>query len=160
MSDSAPREPRRDLDELIAQFEDEVRKRPTPAEIAEAEKVEAADAPAVAKQAAPPVTATPAQSSVEAEFDLTPVTAPAPAIAPMASAPAKAQPPPAALEDLQTWWAGGGRVELELAGGQKRTIFTRVLGDGPWLTMIHGFPHVLPGTGRPWRRRLPPGTGC
>jgi pimeloyl-ACP methyl ester carboxylesterase len=44
------------------------------------------------------------------------------------------------VEDLQTWWAGGERVELELPSGARYAIFTRVLGEGPWLTLIHGFP--------------------
>ena len=41
---------------------------------------------------------------------------------------------------VHIWWAAGERIELELPGGVKRTIFARVAGNGPWMTLIHGFP--------------------
>ena len=120
MSDSPPAEPQKDLEELIAQFEEEVRKRPTPDEIAAAE-----EAGETIEYRAPEVAEEPA--------------APPPS-APPAAAPVASSSPQAGVEDLQAWWAGGERVELDLGDGGKRTIFTRVLGDGPWLTLIHGFP--------------------
>jgi pimeloyl-ACP methyl ester carboxylesterase len=43
------------------------------------------------------------------------------------------------LSALEQWWAGGERVALEL-GGMPRSIFTRRLGSGPSLTLLHGFP--------------------
>ena len=64
------------------------------------------------------------------------IAAPAPAVAqPPAPAPVPAMPP-----DIEAWWKAGKRVDLALPGGRRYAIFTRVVGDGPWLTMIHGFP--------------------
>ncbi|MFN2466384.1 MAG: alpha/beta fold hydrolase [Candidatus Dormibacteria bacterium] len=60
-----------------------------------------------------------------------------------AAGPPPVEPPLATpvtgLEDIAAWWAAGERVEVATPAG-KRTIFTRVVGDGPWMTMIHGFP--------------------
>jgi pimeloyl-ACP methyl ester carboxylesterase len=134
--------PKKDLDELIAQFEDEVRKRPTPTELAEAERTGAPVAHEVADKELEPVFAAEAEPeplpapAAEPEFAMGTIPAP------LAPAPAAAPPPPApaTVEDLQTWWAGGERVELELPNGARYSIFTRVLGDGPWMTLIHGFP--------------------
>lgn len=56
------------------------------------------------------------------------------------AAPAPAKPIASRPQDLEAWLAGGERVEVELAGGRRYRIFTRVLGEGPWLTCIHGFP--------------------
>lgn len=46
---------------------------------------------------------------------------------------------------IETWFAGGERVALTVAGrsgGEAQTfhIFCRVEGAGPWLTLLHGFP--------------------
>ena len=43
------------------------------------------------------------------------------------------------MSDLERWWADGDRVELELLGVE-RSIFTRRLGGGPSMTLLHGFP--------------------
>ncbi|MFN2463838.1 MAG: alpha/beta fold hydrolase [Candidatus Dormibacteria bacterium] len=48
--------------------------------------------------------------------------------------------PPGPAEDLAAWWAGGERIAVELPGGISRHIFVRVMGSGPWLTCLHGFP--------------------
>jgi pimeloyl-ACP methyl ester carboxylesterase len=124
VSDSPPAGPQKDLDELIEQFEEEVRRRPTPDEIAAAEAAgETIEplAPAASEEPAAPAAPVP------------------PAVSPP-SPPAAASAPPAAVEDLHAWWAGGERVQLHLGDGSKRTMFTRVLGAGPWLTLVHGFP--------------------
>ena len=42
-------------------------------------------------------------------------------------------------DDVETWWADGEHVQLEL-GGIARAIFVRRLGDGPPMTLLHGFP--------------------
>jgi pimeloyl-ACP methyl ester carboxylesterase len=42
--------------------------------------------------------------------------------------------------DWAEWVAGGARVELALPGGERHTLFQRVAGAGPWLTLLHGFP--------------------
>jgi pimeloyl-ACP methyl ester carboxylesterase len=42
--------------------------------------------------------------------------------------------------DRAEWVAGGARVPLALPGGATRTLFQRVEGAGPWLTLLHGFP--------------------
>jgi pimeloyl-ACP methyl ester carboxylesterase len=140
VSASKPTPPKKDLDELIAQFEDEIRKRPTPTELAEAER-----AGVKVEPAAPP---TPMEPEPEPEPEPAPAPKPEPepepelALEPAPSAPAPTALAPAAarVEDLQTWWAGGGRVEVELLSGARYAIFTRVIGDGPWMTLIHGFP--------------------
>ena len=124
MSDSPLAGPQKELDELIAQFEEEVRRRPTPDEIAAAEAAgETIEPPAPAETQEPAAAVAPAPPASES---------PPPSVA----APAAI----AAVEDLHAWWAGGERIELELSGGARRRIFTRVLGDGPWMTLIHGFP--------------------
>jgi pimeloyl-ACP methyl ester carboxylesterase len=160
VSDSKPTPPKKDLDELIAQFEDEIRKRPTPTELAEAERTGTAVEHEVAAKA-PELEPEPAPEpelalEPEPELALEPAPsapAPAPVGGPAAAAPELAVPAPvvpaaaptaaapaAKVDDLQTWWAGGERVEVELASGAKYAIFTRVLGEGPWMTLIHGFP--------------------
>ena len=113
---------RPDLDSLIEKFEEDVRKRPTPDELAAAERElrETAAVPEpqpVAVAAAPP--AVPAGAAE--------VSAP----------PIETEPLPS---DIEGWWNSGQRVELQLPGGQRYTIFARVLGRGSWLTLIHGFP--------------------
>ncbi len=40
---------------------------------------------------------------------------------------------------LDDWLAGGTRVPVELSG-IRREVWTRVEGDGPWCTLLHGFP--------------------
>jgi pimeloyl-ACP methyl ester carboxylesterase len=42
--------------------------------------------------------------------------------------------------DRAEWVDGGARVPLALPGGAARTLFCRVEGEGPWLTLLHGFP--------------------
>jgi pimeloyl-ACP methyl ester carboxylesterase len=46
---------------------------------------------------------------------------------------------PVEPEDLETWWSRGERIPLR-GGGRTWQIFVRTLGEGPWLTAIHGFP--------------------
>ena len=65
---------------------------------------------------------------------------------------------------LDDWWAGGQRVRLTL-GGEDRAVFVRRGGEGPAMTLLHGFPsssydwaRVVPGTLRAVRApasRLP-----
>ncbi len=43
------------------------------------------------------------------------------------------------MVDLETWWAQGRRLGLELASGE-RQIFVRHSGSGPHCTALHGFP--------------------
>jgi pimeloyl-ACP methyl ester carboxylesterase len=172
VSDSTPAPPTRDLEELIAQFEDAVRKRPTPTEIAEAEGTEvsigAVTLPTSRQrqrrpelraqpesgmkpksgpgpEAAPkPASQVAAKREPEPDRELELALEPGPSAAPAPSAPAPAPSAPASsaerIEDLQTWWAGGERVEVETLSGARYSIFTRVLGEGPWITLIHGFP--------------------
>ena len=40
---------------------------------------------------------------------------------------------------IQDWWSAGERVPAEL-GGVPRKVFVRRMGDGPWMTVLHGFP--------------------
>ena len=50
------------------------------------------------------------------------------------------------LKSVDAWFAGGERVQVVLSpakpGGAARVwnIFCRVAGEGPWLTLLHGFP--------------------
>jgi len=44
-----------------------------------------------------------------------------------------------AEEPIEQWWAGGERVALALASGE-REVFVRRMGSGPALTLLHGFP--------------------
>jgi len=124
------------LGALIEQFEDQVRKRPlppaeapqsTPAAQAQEEPVEGASMPKAVLQ--------------ELKTELEAVAAePAPLPAVDIPVPVTEQAgAPAAVEDLETWWSRGEHVEVDLHGAKWR-IFTRVLGDGPWMTLIHGFP--------------------
>lgn len=48
-------------------------------------------------------------------------------------------------DDLRTWWQEGERLQLEVpetsgVGFNTWGIFTRTLGRGEWVTLIHGFP--------------------
>jgi pimeloyl-ACP methyl ester carboxylesterase len=43
------------------------------------------------------------------------------------------------MADLEAWWQGGERVPLAL-GGTTRNVFIRSQGDGPSITLLHGFP--------------------
>jgi pimeloyl-ACP methyl ester carboxylesterase len=47
-----------------------------------------------------------------------------------------------AMARLEAWRAGGESIEVPCATGGARahSVWTRVDGDGPWLTLIHGFP--------------------
>lgn len=122
---------RPDLDSLIERFEEDVRKRPTPDELAAAER---------ALRGAAALPEPKPQPKPRANL----VIAPAPPVVPAVQAAVVSAPPIPELEvlpaDIEGWWNSGQRVELELPGGRVHTIFTRVLGTGPWLTMIHGFP--------------------
>jgi pimeloyl-ACP methyl ester carboxylesterase len=40
---------------------------------------------------------------------------------------------------LEDWWSGGTHVALEV-GGAERSVFIRRSGDGPAMTLLHGFP--------------------
>jgi pimeloyl-ACP methyl ester carboxylesterase len=40
---------------------------------------------------------------------------------------------------VEEWWAAGERRTVEL-GGSRRGVFVRVMGDGPWMTLLHGYP--------------------
>jgi pimeloyl-ACP methyl ester carboxylesterase len=170
VSDSAPRQPQQALDELIAQFEEEVRKRPTPAELAEAERLkeagelQSADATSAAPVVAPASTApmvrgveleADEEADVEPEVARVPLPDPVPAPVPVPRPEPIPEPDPdpvplpvtqplvtvpVVTPSISLWWAAGERVELELRSGIKRMIFTRVTGNGPWLTLIHGFP--------------------
>lgn len=97
--------PRPDLDELIEKFEDEVRRRPTPDEVAAADRV--------------------------AAVETAPVGPAVPEVTDAAAAP---------TDTLPGWWGAGERVDVAVPGGRSYKIFTRVMGEGPWLTMLHGFP--------------------
>lgn len=50
------------------------------------------------------------------------------------------------LNSVDAWFASGARVQVALPpaqpGGAERvwSIFCRVAGEGPWLTLLHGFP--------------------
>jgi pimeloyl-ACP methyl ester carboxylesterase len=154
VTDAAPKQPQQALDELIAQFEEEVRMRPTPAELAEAERLKESEA---GESAANPEEELEADSEVARTPLPDPVPTPMPAPSPVPEPlpepdpdpvplPQPLPPPapltamPAITPSVQVWWAAGERVELVLPGGIKRTIFARVTGEGPWMTMIHGFP--------------------
>jgi pimeloyl-ACP methyl ester carboxylesterase len=43
------------------------------------------------------------------------------------------------MSRLEEWWAQGERVSLAL-GEQQRAIFVRRIGEGPQITLLHGFP--------------------
>jgi pimeloyl-ACP methyl ester carboxylesterase len=44
-----------------------------------------------------------------------------------------------AMGGLEEWWAAGRRVPLRV-GSEERAIFVRRAGEGPQLTLLHGFP--------------------
>ncbi len=44
-----------------------------------------------------------------------------------------------ALTEIDRWWRDGDSVRVEL-GGAERSIFVRRLGEGPAMTLLHGFP--------------------
>jgi pimeloyl-ACP methyl ester carboxylesterase len=112
---------------LIEKFEDQVRKRPLPLDEAPAAAAREAE-PAAQGAPMPEAVLQELRAELEAETQ-------SPAQVPEPAAPA----PPGPLEDLETWWAGGERVEVEVGSG-KWQIFARVLGSGPWMTLVHGFP--------------------
>src|SRR5258708_17722710 len=148
-SENPSSEPKKNLDELIAQFEDVARKRPTPAELAEAERTgaviqheeppepEPAELPDAPTQPAVGSLALPDVAPVVAELPLEPAPA-APTTEP-ASTPERAPGAPAMLETIEQWWAAGQRIEVELPGGARHAIFVRGVGQRQWMTMIHGF---------------------
>ncbi|MGI8609717.1 MAG: alpha/beta fold hydrolase [Candidatus Dormibacteria bacterium] len=111
---------RPDLDSLIERFEEDVRLRPLPA----AEET-SSTAPMTAPAQGSPM---PAAVVEEIRAELAePTAAPVPALQPLPG-------------DIEGWWQQGRRIELQLPGNVRRTVFARVYGSGPWLTMIHGFP--------------------
>jgi pimeloyl-ACP methyl ester carboxylesterase len=61
---------------------------------------------------------------------------------PAASGSRSVQPSPshnAVVIGMDEWWSGGEQVGLRV-GGDERTIFTRTIGAGPSMTLLHGFP--------------------
>ena len=44
-----------------------------------------------------------------------------------------------AMSGLDAWWSGGERVSL-VVGERERTVFLRSGGEGPRMTLLHGFP--------------------
>ncbi|MHB8508712.1 MAG: alpha/beta fold hydrolase [Candidatus Dormibacteria bacterium] len=59
--------------------------------------------------------------------------------------PGAGEATPLPVEDLDTWWSRGERIQLELPARHGRPaarwqVFARVEGVGPWLTLLHGFP--------------------
>jgi pimeloyl-ACP methyl ester carboxylesterase len=56
------------------------------------------------------------------------------------------------IEDggIERWWAEGERLPIELSGVD-RQIFVRRLGDGPLVTLLHGFPS----SSRDWAKIAP-----
>jgi pimeloyl-ACP methyl ester carboxylesterase len=42
--------------------------------------------------------------------------------------------------DYEAWLASGERVSVELPRSGRFQVFCRVAGNGPWLTLLHGFP--------------------
>lgn len=153
-------EAQRRLDDLVAGFEEDMRHRPTPMELGDEEgggkhrakrkrptipdmtpKTEGGDAEAVAADV--PSDAVPGDDAAE-----TPALPFGDGVqAETAPAPAAPEPAPAAAAlpfgDIETWWAGGERVSLEVptgGGTVAREIFVRIAGAGPWMTLVHGFP--------------------
>ena len=43
------------------------------------------------------------------------------------------------VSEIEQWWTEGRLIQLPL-GGHERTVFTRSMGSGPQLTLLHGFP--------------------
>jgi pimeloyl-ACP methyl ester carboxylesterase len=43
------------------------------------------------------------------------------------------------MSDVEQWWADGEHVPIRLSG-REYSIFVRRLGDGPSMTLLHGFP--------------------
>ena len=43
------------------------------------------------------------------------------------------------MSGIAGWWAGGEHVGLGV-GGRERSIFVRRMGDGPAVTLLHGYP--------------------
>jgi pimeloyl-ACP methyl ester carboxylesterase len=43
------------------------------------------------------------------------------------------------MDSIEQWWADGEHVPVAL-GGVERDVFLRKLGDGPSMTLLHGFP--------------------
>jgi pimeloyl-ACP methyl ester carboxylesterase len=54
------------------------------------------------------------------------------------------------MGDIESWWSAGERVQLTLSG-VGREIFMRRLGDGPTMTLLHGFPS----SSHDWAKVLP-----
>jgi pimeloyl-ACP methyl ester carboxylesterase len=49
------------------------------------------------------------------------------------------------MESLDQWWARGAHAHVLRPRGEgqpsaRLDVFYRVLGEGPWLTLLHGFP--------------------
>jgi pimeloyl-ACP methyl ester carboxylesterase len=43
------------------------------------------------------------------------------------------------MERLEEWWSSGRQVALRV-GAQERSIWLRTMGEGPHMTLLHGFP--------------------
>ena len=43
------------------------------------------------------------------------------------------------MDRLRRWWSGGRRVALRV-GREERSVFVRRVGEGPAMTLLHGFP--------------------
>jgi pimeloyl-ACP methyl ester carboxylesterase len=54
------------------------------------------------------------------------------------------------MTSIEDWWAEGERVQLTL-GGEARGIFVRRQGDGPPMTLLHGYPS----SGHDWHKVAP-----
>jgi pimeloyl-ACP methyl ester carboxylesterase len=55
-----------------------------------------------------------------------------------------------AVGSVEEWWSAGEHVSLAL-GGSRRRIFTRRVGSGPTMTLLHGFPS----SSHDWARVVP-----
>jgi pimeloyl-ACP methyl ester carboxylesterase len=43
-------------------------------------------------------------------------------------------------EDVENWWASGASVQVPTAGAESLELFARVAGEGPTVTVLHGYP--------------------
>ena len=66
------------------------------------------------------------------------------------------------MTGLDTWYSSGQRVPLVLPDQSRHNVFCRVDGNGPWLTLLHGFPtcswdwaHIADGLALHYRLLMP-----
>jgi pimeloyl-ACP methyl ester carboxylesterase len=118
----------------------------TDASVVEETTAPAAEAQPVAPTETQPPAAPPApQSAAPVPEPTLPLLTPTPPVSAPA-APAATTVPPTTLPhgDIESWWAKGERLRVDVPGRDgapvQWEIFTRVIGSGPWLTLIHGFP--------------------